>query len=36
MGAARTASDVVREHATFDHRHFTVVRSRLGDLTLLP
>jgi uncharacterized protein len=26
----------VREVATFDHRHFSVVRSQLGDLTLLP
>lgn len=26
----------VREIATFDRRHFTVVRSKLGELTLLP
>ena len=26
----------IRDIATFDRRHFIVVRSRLGDLTLLP
>jgi uncharacterized protein len=26
----------IRDIATLDRRHFTVVRSRLGDLTLLP
>lgn len=26
----------IRNIATLDRRHFTVVRSRLGDLTLLP
>ncbi len=26
----------IRDIATFDRRHFTVVRSRLGDLTILP
>jgi uncharacterized protein len=26
----------IHDIATFDRRHFTVVRSRLGDLTLLP
>lgn len=26
----------IRDIATLDHRHFTVARSRLGDLTLLP
>ena len=26
----------IQDVATLDHRHFTVVRSRLGDLTLLP
>lgn len=26
----------IRDIATLDRRHFTIVRSRLGDLTLLP